>query len=454
MTAMRKIWATRVNNATASTYVGHKGTIFFDELTGALRISDGVTVGGQPLTLVASDFSFQFGDFVATTPANGAATLMSRLTNQNVDIVSNGTGVINMVGDFHVHRTLDYDPDTYDINGAVFAIKSDGQIQMKVPLSDSTSGALEVIGNDSGLFVSPNQTGVIIHITGNSGLPSRNYFDANQNYALIAGRRYNGTQSDPRRVLINDLLFRLVGQASTAPDNASTATFQTFGPARIDFVATENQTATAQGGEIRFYATANGSPAASTSTLVATFNATTGVTANKFVGTLTGTATTATYAQSFNTSTLVTNAVTAVQAGIVTTAAQPNITSLGTLTNLHVTGTITGGVFNGKTTRNVRDAGTIADGGTVTIDFATDDVVLFVWGNGVNLAYSNYTAGRIVRIIARKATGTGVDQFNLDGVTAANVSSGATTFSGSQDTTYFVELTCTNSTLGSVYVKL
>jgi hypothetical protein len=54
-------------------------------------------------------------------------------------------------------------------------------------------------------------------------------------------------------------------------------------------------------------------------------------------------ATTATYAQSFNTSTLVANAVTAVQAGTVTTAAQPAITSVGTLGVLTVTNAITGG---------------------------------------------------------------------------------------------------------------
>jgi hypothetical protein len=62
------------------------------------------------------------------------------------------------------------------------------------------------------------------------------------------------------------------------------------------------------------------------------------VTAATFVGNLTGTASTATYATSFNTSTLVANAV---NAQTVTTAAQPNITSVGTLTSLSVSGTIT-----------------------------------------------------------------------------------------------------------------
>jgi hypothetical protein len=52
------------------------------------------------------------------------------------------------------------------------------------------------------------------------------------------------------------------------------------------------------------------------------------------------TATNAAYAYSFNTGTLVTNAVTAQTAGTVTTAAQPAITSVGTLTSVSVSGNI------------------------------------------------------------------------------------------------------------------
>ena len=475
----------------ASTFVAGKGKLFYDEATGQMRLGNGVTPGGNliPFTIASTTtvggvklgpgvilnndnqiiidpagLDFAFGDFQATIAGSGAATLSAINDNQSIDIVTSGTAVINMVGDFHVHRSADYDPNTFDIDGAVFAVKADGQIQMKVPLSDSTAGALEIIGNDTGLFVSPNQTGVILHVTGNSGLPSRNYFDANQNYVLLAGRRYNGTQLNPVRVLANDIMLRVVAQGATAPDNSTSATFQTFGPARIDFVATENQTATTQGGEVRIYSTANGSSATSTATLVATFNATTGVTASKFVGTLqtaaqpnitsVGTLTSLTVSGNINGNLSGTTVTANSFVGTIITPAQPNITSIGTLTNLSVTGTITGGVFNGKTTRNIRDAGTIADAGTVTIDFLTDDIVLFVWGNGVSLAYSNYTAGRIVKVIARKAAGTGNDTLSLGGVTAANVSSGVTNFSGSQDTTYFIELTCVNTTIGSVYVKL
>ena len=127
---------------------------------------------------------------------------------------------------------------------------------------------------------------------------------------------------------------------------------------------------------------------------------------------------------------------------------------VGIAKDVHVVGTVKAGLFDGLNKRAVRDLGTIAEGGTATIDFSTDDIVLFAWGNGVNLAYQNYTAGRLVKVLARKTSGSGTDSLNLDGLTAANVSSGSTTFAGSQDQTYFIELICTNTSIGGVYAKL
>ena len=312
--SIRKLRAGRVPSVTASQYVGERGSIFWNESTGELRLSDGVTLGGSPVGFpVASSsvlggiklgpgvilngdnqviidstgLNFNFGDLQATTPPNGAATLSTINTDQDIALVTNGTGTINVVGNFHVHTTATYNPSQPDTDGAVFAVKADGQIQMKIPLADVTSGALEIVGNDTGLFLAPNQTGVILHVTGNSGLVARNYFDANGNYVLLGGRRYNGTQINPTRVLNGQIMLRVIAQGAAATGSGP-ATFQTFGPARIEFVATEDQTPTAQGGEVRILATPNGSAATGTGTLVATFNATTGVTATKFVGPLTG----------------------------------------------------------------------------------------------------------------------------------------------------------------------
>ena len=516
--SIRKLRAGRVPTVTADQYVGENGSIFWNESTGELRLSNGTTLGGSPIPITlattgtagsvkpgnglkvtvdgtmsidavsafafagnklsllaatsemlggvklgpgvvtnnegqiiidSTGLDFSFGDFAATTPGNGAATLSSIQPNQDIAIVSNGTCVINMVGDFHVHRTADYDVNNPDTDGAVFTIKSDGQIQMKVPLSDSTTGALEIVGNDSGLFMSPNQTGVILHVTGNSGLVSRNYFDANANYVLLAGRRYNGTQLAPRRVSSGDILLRVVAQGAVASTSNADAVFQTFGPARIEFVATEDQTPTAQGGEVRILATANGSAASGSGTLVATFNATTGVTATTFNGPLTGNVTGnvsgtagSVAAANITGTTLASNVVTS------------SLTSVGTLGSLSVTGDMTAGTIHGKLYRTVRDAGTIADGGTLTIDFTSDAIVLCNWGNGLNIAYQNYVAGRVVKVMATKTTGTGTDSIGLDGITASHVSSGSTSLSAAADTTVFMEFISTGTTLAGVFLKL
>ena len=46
-----KIQAGRVVQTTLDTYIGIKGTIFYNEETGELRLSDGVTPGGVPLNV-------------------------------------------------------------------------------------------------------------------------------------------------------------------------------------------------------------------------------------------------------------------------------------------------------------------------------------------------------------------------------------------------------------------
>lgn len=479
---------------TASTFVAGKGKLFYNELTGELRLGDGSTAGGLPVPVTLATTStagsvkigpgvvlnndgqiiidstgldFSFGDFQATVAGSGAATLSSINTDQNIDIVSNGEGVINVVGDFHIHRTVDYDPNNFDVDGAVFAVKADGQIQMKVPLSDVTTGALEIIGNDTGLFLPPNQTGVILHVTGNSGLVSRNYFDANANYVLLAGRRYNGTQLAPTRVLANEIMLRLVAQGTASATSTGTAAFQTFGPARISFIANEDQTPTAQGGRIAFEVTKNGFAAdgVGTNTITAAYiDAQNGLTAIKFVGPLTGnvtgTATTATYAQSFNTGTLVTLAVSAVSAttaGTVTTAAQPAITSVGTLTNLAIA---TGGTI---TTPRViiNDGGirTISGGTTCTIDFATDSIILWTAPSGTAaITLSNYTAGAQVKLIIALTTtrditygissvalsSTGADNWNGAGAGSVDIA----------NTAVHLEYTCFTALAAGCYVKV
>ena len=533
--SIKKLRAGRVPGVTAAEYVGIEGTIFWNESTGELRLSDGATPGGSPLPIAiasptvfggiklgpgittnaegqiiidSTGLDFSFGDFQATTEPDApyGATLSSIDPNQDINIVSNGTGSINVIGEFNVYK-----PDD-GVTGAlavdpIIKIKTDGQIKMLVPGADSTEGAVGIVGGLDGVFQPPLNTGVMLHVTGiagTPGVPSRIYNDAQNAFAAYVARRYNGTAASPTAVLADEEIMRLSGTAHNGTNIPGTANN------RIVYKALGNQTLTNAGGAIELWTTPLNS---TTLTKVATIDNANGITATKFTGPLTGNVTgnadtvtngvytTGSYSDPswltisktkvglsnventalststhyIGTTSIQYNRASASQsltgvsidgsAGSVAAAnltgttlasnvVTSSLTSVGTLGSLSVTNTITAGLFNGKTKRNVRDAGTIADAGTVTIDFLTDDVVLFVWGNGVTLAYANYTAGRIVKVIARKAAGTGVDTLSLGGVTAANTSSGGTTFSGSQDTSYFIELTCTNTTIGSIYVKV
>jgi hypothetical protein len=513
--SIQKLRSGRVPTASASTYVGEGGTIFWNTSTGELRLSDGSTPGGLPIVLSfatathagaikpgpgftidtngllglkagpsfyldetntfrlrpgtltqiggikpgpgvtidsegtllidTAGLPFSFGDFTATILGNGDAALNSVNADQNIDIVSNGTGMINVVGEFHVHATNASVLDALAIE-PIFKVSADGQIRMLVPLADSTTGALEIIGNDTGLFYPPNQTGVILHVTGNSGLVARNYFDANQNYALLVGRRYNGTQLAPTKVLNGELMFRIAGQGST--DGG----FELFGPAQIDWVATEDQAPGHQGGELRIRATPNGSSAVAGIVQVAAFNATTGVTAIKFNGPLTGNVTGnvsgtagSVAAANITGTTLASNVVTS------------SLTSVGTLTNLAIA---TGGTITAPR-MVVNDGGlrTVNGGTTLTIDFAADTFILWTAPSGTAaITLSNYTAGARVKLMIAMTTSRDVT-YGIS--SAANSSTGANNFNGAgagstdiSNTTMFLDYVCMSDVAGGCYLAV
>lgn len=518
--AIRKFRAGQ-SSYSADTYVGTHGTIFYNEDTGELRLSDGITPGGIaiPITLATTSIAgslrpgsgftigsngllslnagpmfeldenqvfqlkpgtvdviggirpgpgviinsegqllidtagldFSFGDFYAFTnlgPSDGAC-LSSVTENQDINIVSNGTGMINIIGEFNIHQTNETLEDALT-SEPILSVTATGKIRVLAPNTGGLNGAVEIIGNNTGSQISPNQTGVVVHITGNQDMVARNYIDGVNNYSLLVGRRYNGTPLSPTNVKNNEIFFRIAGQASTDGE------FQTFGPCQIDWIATEDQGPTNQGGEIRIRATPNGVSSQSGIVQVAAFNGTTGVTAIKFNGPLTGNV----ISTNTGSTVLNTSGSTAIFTGNVTgTASTLKGSVISSNTNntvLDTSSTIalfTGNV-NGKLIHTTRDAGTIAAGGTLTIDFSTDDIVKCVWGDGLVLSYQNYTAGRIVRVLATKAAGTGTDSISLDGVTANQVSSGATSISSSADVTTYIELICTNSTLASLFIKL
>jgi hypothetical protein len=134
------------------------------------------------------------------------------------------------------------------------------------------------------------------------------------------------------------------------------------------------------------------------------------------------TATNAAYAYSFNTGTLVTNAVTAQTAGTVTTAAQPAITSVGTLTSLSVSGSISDSIGNVRSIaiRNTATSYvlTAADNGqmvSITTGSVTVNTGVFASPFGQTVSIYNNTvtsmsiiagAGVTLRLAGTLSTGT------------------------------------------------
>jgi hypothetical protein len=304
---------------TAETYVGHVGRLFYDDANGVIRISDGTTPGGSPIpiTLATSTIAggvklgpgvelnseqqividstgldFSFGDFeslIGTYPEGhpkaGDDYAILKTSNPNEDAVfaSNGTGGIEVVGEFRVF------PTNGSINGSLsvpsrFRVTKDGQVRILIPSPDALAGGVQIVGNTTGGQQDPVNTGVMLHITGLDGDDSRSYVDAVGGYAGFVGRRLNGTSANPTGVLANDEVTRFAANVYASDEG-----FGERGVGQLRWYASENITSTNKGGRAEFWITPVG---ASVTQKVVTFNST-GITMAEGK-TITGTVSTAT----------------------------------------------------------------------------------------------------------------------------------------------------------------
>jgi hypothetical protein len=484
--AIYDFFLSRNNNSTVADYIGHTGRLFFDPAERVLRISDGTTAGGEvfngivtvanteptdnfqgqiwldpetfelnvyhngnfiptidiatsstiggvklgpgvttngsgQIIIDSSGLDFSFGDLASTTGTytdeSDYAILSTINTNEDLILASNGTGGVHVVGEFRVHKTNTSTTHALEAT-PVFEIKADGQVKILVPAQDVSTGSVSIIGSTTGQFISPVNTGVMLHITGNlsnPGIPSRIYNDSQNAFSAFVARRFNGTVASPTAVLADEEIMRLSGTAHNGTIIPGVAN------QRIVYVARGNQTTSNQGGAIELWATPINT---TTIAKIATVDSV-GITLESgkvLTGNVTGTVTTATFAQSFNTSTLVANAVTAVQAGTVTTAAQPAITSVGTLTSLTVSGSISDGIGNVRSIaiRNTATSYvlTAADNGqivSITTGSVTVNTGVFASPFGQTVSIYNNTvtsmsiiagAGVTLRLAGTLSTGT------------------------------------------------
>ena len=208
-----------------NTFVGEAGMLFYDTSTGNLRISDGSTPGGLALNL--STGTFNAGDFKFVSN-----TVSMALTNENMNLVANGTGVVNIVGPLNLFGAAGLTSQSY------FSATAQGEIKIVDLLPSSYQAALTVTGSSDGTFVTPQNLGVMVQISGDPGLPSRIYNDGNANYAGFFGRRFNGSTATPTQVVNTQEIFRLGATPYTNTGWPAQST------ARIQFFATEDQTST------------------------------------------------------------------------------------------------------------------------------------------------------------------------------------------------------------------
>lgn len=449
------------NGAAANTasYIGHTGRLFYDDVNGVVKLSDGVTPGGTaiPYTIATSTVvgGIKAGaganvslDGTLTIDTSGLplsignlniadTTISSVNLNQDVILESNGTGNVDVVGQFQVY-SVDGPISTRDPE---FQISNTGIITARITQTD-TVGAMRIIASASGNVVSPAVSGVMLHITGNVGQFASQYIDGVANFPNYILRRYNNNATSPTQLSSGDVIGRLSAQGYTgggfSPLGAS---------ASISFVALEDYSTLSNiGSQIQFLAIPIGSNVRSQ---VASIDHTDGLTAikAKITGNLTvegdllgnAQSTTATIGTAEITTANITNSTTTGTAVIGTA----NVTTVNT------TGNITAAKMN------IASGGlrTINGGIYANLNFATDSIVhLYHPTSDVNINLSNYKAGSTVRLIIRLATRQSI---NFGVASTQNSTKGALSISNTSlldNSAVILNYICMDGTAGNTFV--
>ena len=295
------------------------------------------------------------------------------LVNEDQDMIlaTKGNAEVQLVGNIGFYKTNGLPPNTAN---RYFEATDDGQIKILVPDTDPLLGAVEIIGSASGLSISPALAGVMLHVTGQPNEFSSIYNDGIDNYPNYIGRRYNGNVASPTQVLAGETIVRFSGQGY------STGGFAPPADGTITLDALEDFTATNQGAIWRFLVNPVGGNVRQE---VANVSVANGVSATKF-----------------------------------TTAG--TITATGNVTggNIVTAALVSARNYNGQ----ARNAGTLDAAGTLTIDFATDHMVLVNLTTTATIAFANITAGKTVSVLVKNTTGQ--NRAVTLGVAAENTSGG------------------------------
>jgi hypothetical protein len=482
MSFIQNFFSSRDNNANTQAYVGQTDRLWYNPDTNSIRVSDGSTPGGLPINL-DTDANASFNSITANTgtingnlvvtgnisPAaegkiggvqpgpgvtignTGILTIDSAnlpvsfgnfyannniLTIVNVDedmiLATQGNAIVKLVGNVQFVAT-DSTPGT----GNIFMnVENNGYMTIFAPgeVANGALGLLSLNGSPTGNVIPIRGTGGMLHITGNPNTAARFTIDGFYNntsgpqpsvsgyptagFGLNISRAARGTPDSPSYSHGGDTLgvYGAVGWVT-----GTTNRFNPLPVAGLYFKAAEDfNTSTATG----TYAEMILAPTGSNAGVVAANITSSGITANTFTATAN------------------------ITGGNLVTGGALSVTGNANVGNLTAT------KLSGLLTRVVRDAGTISDGGTLTIDITSDDIVHCTWNNGMSLAYTNFAPGRVVKVLATKGSGSGTDTLNIGGVTASHTSSGSTTITGTADQTVILDLISTNSSISGLYIKV
>ena len=173
------------------------------------------------------------------------------LTDPDTEIIIGTTGATAPVT---FKRTIQVrnSTDEYDL----LDVDQQGRVTILSDIAtDPTEAAMSIVGARARDVQSPANLGVLLQLTGSSTAPSRIYHDSYgaANYSAFIGRKARGNSTTPTQVLANDIISRI------GANPYKETSFSDISTMRMDFVAKENQTNSAQGNEIQFWTTANSS---------------------------------------------------------------------------------------------------------------------------------------------------------------------------------------------------
>jgi len=166
--SIKKLWGTRTG-ATASTYVGTKGTLFYNELDGELRLSDGVTPGGVAISVRADLIVAQ-----RLTPGadNDITYGLGDETHRWYDLHIGDGGVY--YNGFETPQTVPYRPGA-QVDDIIPALDND------IDLGNADHRFANIYLGTEGLFLADQTTDANINITVDEGTL---YIDGAANLAI------------------------------------------------------------------------------------------------------------------------------------------------------------------------------------------------------------------------------------------------------------------------------